>query len=350
MNYPIFLKTGLMVLSISLVSLSTVFASDDPSSPGIFDVLSYREVVNIDLEFDLDAVVTDRRSDEEHAAELRFKDADGNRQEWAIKISVRGKFRRSKCSEMPPLKINFKKKDLEAAGLAPFDDFKLVTYCVGDDLTAAELLLKEYLAYKLYNELTDASFRVQLLNITYKDTQTGLRKKQMGFLIEDTAQLRARLDAEKSKEDRVIERERYHPEFSKMAALFEYLIGNADYGLTYSKNIKYIVREELLVPVPYDFDFSALVGANYATFVPSRYGQSSINDRIYLGFEKSREELASVLALFEEKQGALYEVIRKFKLLKTTTRTEMLDYLDSFYKNTDDLTFWDPDAATTDTE
>lgn len=345
MTYQSTVTTKPILLLIGLLHIHVLFASGQPAEKGIFEVLNYKQVVNIELTFDLEAVQADRRSDTEYPAQLSFKDEQKQLQEWDIKIQGRGKFRRAKCNEMPPLKIDFKKKDLEAAGLALFDDFKLVTYCVDDYKAAKEYLLKEYLIYKMYNQLSDISFRVQLFNITFKDAKTGNRKKQMGFLIEDTAQLRARIGAEKSEYDRVIEEDRFHPEYRKTAALFEYLIGNTDWEITFSKNVKHVLKDNLLIPVPYDFDFSALVEASYATFFSGSYGQTSRYDRIYLGFEKSEAELAEAIAHFKQRKEVLYRNIREFKLLKASERSEMIQYLDTFFENHDELKFPLKDTA-----
>jgi hypothetical protein len=332
-------KTKLCLLILLLLPASLLFAAGEPTQKSILDALGYKEVVNVQLSFDLDALMADRNSDEQHAAEFSFKDENGNTQEWDIKVNVRGKFRRVKCNELPPLKLNFKKKDLEAAGLATFDDFKLVTYCVDDYNAAKELLLKEYLVYKMYNELTEQSFRVQLLNITYIDSKTGSKKRQMGFLIEDAAQLRARIDAEKSEVERVGAAERFDTKVAKTVALFQYMIGNADWEITYSKNVKYVVKDEILIPIPYDFDFAAVVGASYATYAKEQYDQNSILDRVYLGFETSTSELQETLAYFEEKKDDLYNVIYRFKRLSPDSREEMIRYLDTFFENNQSLKF-----------
>lgn len=347
MMYQLVAKKNPVLLLIGLLYINVLFASNEPSPKGIFDVLSYQQVVNIQLTFDLEAVKADQRSETEYPAQLSFKDSDRSQQEWDIKIRGRGKFRRAKCNEMPPLKINFRKKDLEAAGLATFDDFKLVTYCVDDYNTAKELLLKEYLAYRMYNQITDLSFRVQLVNITYKDSNTGARKKQMGFLIEDTAQLRSRVGAEKSEYDRVVEADRFHPQYRRTVALFEYLIGNTDWEITFGKNVKHIVKDGMLIPVPYDFDFSALVGASYATFTPSVYGQTSMGDRVYLGFERASQDLEATVALFEDKRKAMYRTIQEFKLLSARERTAMTEYLDTFFDDGGILNFPPKDMITT---
>ncbi|MCB0632648.1 MAG: hypothetical protein R2824_17850 [Saprospiraceae bacterium] len=331
--------TKLKFLLLFLLPAGALLAAEGPSEKSIMDVLSYKEVVNVQLSFDLEALMADRATDEKHAAQLSFKDENGNVQDWDLKVNVRGKFRRVKCNELPPLKLNFKKKDLEAAGLATYDDFKLVTYCVDDYNMAKELLLKEYLVYKMYNELTEQSFRVQLLNITYKDSKTGSKKRQMGFLIEDAAQLRARINADKSEVVRATEEERFNPEITRMVALFEYMIGNADWEITYSKNVKYVTKNDILVPIPYDFDFSGLVGASYATYSQRQYGQLKLQDRVYLGFERSTSDLKATMAYFEEKKDDLYRVIYSFKRLNPDTRDQMVRYLETFFKNNNNLTF-----------
>ena len=106
-----------------------------------------------------------KRNTEKHPAVFSFTDQSGAVQTWNIKVNLRGKFRRTRCENLAPLKLNFKKSELKAAGLAKFDDMKLVTHCMSSKSDAKALLQKEYLAYRLYNELTENSYRVQLLKI-----------------------------------------------------------------------------------------------------------------------------------------------------------------------------------------
>lgn len=335
-------KTKLFLLLLLLLPSVAVLADSKPGQKGIFEVIGHKEVVNIELSFDMEELLADRNSDDKHPAELRFKDEHGDWQNWDLKVNVRGKFRRIKCNELPPLKLNFKKKDLEAAGLADFDDFKLVTYCVDDYNAAKELLLKEYLVYKMYNQLTDQSFRVQLLNITYKDTKTGSKKRQMGFLIEDAAQLRARIDAEKSEVERAIEAERFDPQVTRTVALFEYMIGNTDWQITLSKNVKYVAKDDILIPIPYDFDFSGVVGASYATYSLKKYGQSTLYNRVYQGFETTTTtELKETMAYFQEKKDEIYNVIYQFKRLGPDARQQMINYLDTFFETKENIKFKD---------
>lgn len=339
-TYLNFKKTTwtISLLGILLLFGQKAFAEQELPEGGIFDLWSYQQVIDVKLTFDLDEVFEDRRGEEKYPAHISFKDESGAKQNWQLKVSTRGNFRRQKCNEMPPLKLNFKKGDLRDAGLADFDDFKLVTHCIDDFQEAKELLLKEFLIYRMFNQLTDISYRVQLVNITYEDVNTGQRKKQMGFLIEDSAQLRARIDADKVEDMRIIDQEKYDAEYAKLVSLFQYMIGNADWGITHSKNIKYVEKDQKVWPVPYDFDFAGLVDAPY--MIPSsRYGQTNRFDRIYLGFERSKSELESTLRLFEERKEKIYQTVHELKILKRAAREDMIAYLDTFFVNAGEMAF-----------
>ena len=102
---------------------------------------------------------------------------------------------RNKICYLPPLKIDFSKNDLRAAGIkGKYDNLKLVVHCKNGS-AYDDFVLREYLAYKIYNELTDISFRVQLVNLSLEDTE-GKQKtiETYGFLIENDKELAARLN------------------------------------------------------------------------------------------------------------------------------------------------------------
>lgn len=335
-------KAGKSLITIILVLITVQISFADGKNAsgerGIFDLWNYQEVIDVKLTFNLEEVFQDRKGIDSHPAKITFEDERGTEQNWEIKLSTRGRFRKMKCSEVPPLRINFKKEDLRNAGLADYDDYKLVTYCLEDYQLAKELLLKEYLTYRMFNQLTNVSFRVQLINITYEDVNTGKRKEQLGFLIEDTAQLRARIEAEKLEAFRVVDQEKYQTDYSRLVSMFQYLIGNADWGLTFSRNIKYLEKDDKVLPVPYDFDFAALVDAPYMT-VPSKFHLNTRYDRIYLGFERSRSELEPTIQLLEEQKEELYALVNGMDILQPSSRTGMIKYLNSFFKNTKKIRF-----------
>lgn len=324
-------------LGLVLSLFSIVLHGANTNSETIFDILNYSEVLKVNLEFDFSAAIENRRDDKEYPASMRFVDEQGFEQNWSLNVRLRGNFRRIHCDEMPPLRLDFSKKDLEKAGLAQYDDLKLVNYCMGDDRTAREALVKEYLTYKLYNQLTDASYRVQMLKINFKDVNSGETRTQMAFLIEDTAQLKARIEAKKLDEFRVVEKERFDPFHLKAATLFQYIIGNKDWGVTFSKNVKYLSKEDKVIPVPYDFDFATIVAAPYTA--TRNDAKALVDKRIYLGFPEEMDGLQPVIDEFIMKREAMNELILNCKLLRASSKKEMIGYLDLFFENTDNIKF-----------
>lgn len=241
-------------------------------------------------------------------ATVIFNDEEGTTQEWALKVAIRGKFRRHRCAQVP-LKLDFKKGGLRAAGLTEFDEYKLVVPCT-HHRAAETRLLKEYLAYKAYQIFTPSSFRVQLLDLTLKDA-AGKKEDQnmLAFLIEDIDELAAREQAIALKNGLGQSAGAFLPAAEATHALFQYIIGNTDWSSTLAMNTKILQRADgKLLPVGYDFDFSAWVDAPYA--LPRReVGQDFLAQRVYLGFVQSDAVLLEVTGLFLARKEALLALI-----------------------------------------
>lgn len=317
-----------LLIFLSMLGFANLSAE---TSPSIFDVLGYKEVVKVEIETDLTSITTDRRNEEKQAARFTYENAAGEQEQWNIKLKLRGKLRRKICSPIPPLKLYFDKDDLKAAGLAKYDDLKLVNYCGDNKEEAKELLIKEYLAYKMYNELTDQSFRVQLLKITYRDTETNHKIKQWGFLIEDTAQLRARIGAKKY--DVAVEKGGEIPlarRQAQLVAVFEYMIGNTDWRTDFEKNVKFMSYKDQVLAIPYDFDYSGLVDPPYAT-PDVNYGLTSLQERAYLGTVEDIDSIRPILAYFKKQKEAIVNVVLNERHLFSDAKDEMLAYIESFY-------------------
>lgn len=305
---------------------------DKAAAPfSIFDEMNYQEVLKITIEVDLKNLLKDCRSTEDYIAKLKFKDADGKLQKWDMEVALRGKYRRMRCSKMLPLKLKFKKKDLRNMGLSAVNDLKLVTQCVEDAREAKALLLKEYLAYKIYNQLTDISYRVQLVEVTYQDSETGKRKKQWAFLIEDTAQLRGRLLAKKCKGCFNQNMEAFEQKTFKLMSVFLYMIGNSDWSALAGKNTKLIKTKDHILAIPYDFDFSGMVDAPYAPINPN-YHLTSRKDRVYLGFKEHLADITPTFQYVSSKKVEIIKLIKKFKLLNTSDRRAIIKYLETFFE------------------
>ena len=307
---------------------SPVLATDTNKS--VFDAMAYEDVIDIKVTSDFENLRTNRRFEDTQEGVLTFEDENKTLQEFNVNLSIRGRFRRMFSKDIPPLKIDFGKKELKSSGYNKYDDLKLVTYFYEDKKLSKEILLKEYLTYKLYNVISGNSYRVQLVNLEMVDINTGKKDKQMAFLIEDSAQLSERIGAKKMEDINAVNKEDFHKIQTQITSLFQYMIGNSDWSPETGKNIKLFEKQGKIICVPYDFDFSGLVDAPYA--VPDNTKNlKSVKDRIYLGFDDNLEDLTKVIRLFEIKREKLLSVIDQTRKLSYEGRSEVIKYIEGFF-------------------
>jgi hypothetical protein len=199
-----------------------------------------------------------------------------------------------------------------------------------------DLILREYLTYQLYNILTPNSFRTQLVKVTYLNTSGKPKKiKGWGILIEDSDELAHRIGG--SKEFLMgLPDSCFNFQQEKITALFNYMIGNTDWSTKLARNLEMIkCPDSSFMIVPYDFDFAGLVNAPYA--VPNNFiGQKSIHERIYLGRKHPFSEFAETFQLFKEKKEDIFAVIKEANDLSIQSKSEMTEYLASFYNTIED--------------
>ena len=259
-------------LYVLLCCATALAAKDTKSGRSLFDAWEEKPELNLELHVNFDSIEPHRRSVDFFPA--TFVE---NGRELALEVAIRGRFRRTNCA-MPPLKLKFKKAGLRANGLNTHNDFKLVTHCT-DDAAGQDALRREQLAYELYNTVNPAaSFRTQLLTITYVNTVDGSTTTSLAILIEDTDELKNRLDAKNCQDCYGYTKDQIAN--AEQLALFQYMIGNVDYTTNTVRNLKLMqIDGGENVFVPYDFDYSGLVNANYAR-PQVALGQQRITDRV----------------------------------------------------------------------
>ena len=295
----------------------------------LFDQLYKPEaLLEIALKCDWDTLLAIKRTEEEVDGKLFFQDINGKMAEWEVHISARGKFRRRVCT-FPPLKLDFSKKDLEEAGLVPVDKLKLVTHCL-EDAASEENICQEFLLYQMYQLLSPYSFRTQLVRVSYLDNDPGRpRTVQYGILIEDDKEIAYRRDLG-SIDTLNLSAGDFPENQSDVHALFQYLIGNADWDVKTGRNIQLFANPNSgnFCLIPHDFDFSGFVNASYAIPNPD-YKLKHIRQRIYLGegppSEKARELILS-------KRKAFYKLIRKTPYLSQESKYDCMMYLSEGFR------------------
>ncbi len=75
---------------------------------------------------------------------------------------------RPKC-EYPPVRLNLKKSQTKGTLFDKQNKLKLVIHCDYSE-QYEQVVLREYLAYRILSAITDMSFRVRLLHVTYFNT------------------------------------------------------------------------------------------------------------------------------------------------------------------------------------
>jgi len=116
-----------------------------------------------------------------------------------ILMRSRGKSRVRVCV-FPPLKLNLEGADTRGTPLEGREKLKLVTRCNKSDRSEQDVL-EEYAAYRIFQLLSDVSYRVRLVRITFNDTDHWVKQKyreSYGFLIAPFDALAARVGGEVS--------------------------------------------------------------------------------------------------------------------------------------------------------
>lgn len=300
------------------------------SGKSIFDTLYVLEDVRITLTYPFDSLYKTNQDEIEATITIESKSGILFENE-ELKLNLRGKFRRMKC-EMPPLMLNFKKSMLRDAGLNKIDDIKLVTHC----LTTPEgqtNLQKEYLCYKLYENISPYAYRTLWLTVTYIDALSIEESvTSAGFLIEPDKSMMARYGVIEKKLFNVAEDSINFESYSAMAA-FNCMIGNRDWSIIMSRNAKLFFDPVIgqYIVIPYDFDYSNVVGASYRR--ESR-PETMVHpyDRIYQGeyfVNRSGEILTSFL---RQKEKVLENIDQSNGLMDNATRKKIAKYCETWFQ------------------
>jgi hypothetical protein len=293
------------------------------------------DILNITISGNIRKLLEHREADASYQNMRVSYEDNGRLMSVPVKIKTRGHFRllKENCN-YPPLMLNFSlKRNGNGTVFDGLNKIKLVTPCQGD-----KLVLREYLVYKLYNLVTEKSFRTRLVKVEFEDTvKSKTIPGQYGILLEEDEEMARRNNA------RIIEKKVYRPEqvnrpdFLKLA-VFEYLIGNTDWSVQYYQNIKLIATDTLAMPaaVAYDFDHSGIVRAPYAKPAPELELHSTLARR-YRGYcIEDINSYADVFTFYNELKEKIYDVYRSCPLIEESYKKATLKFLDNFYETIND--------------
>jgi hypothetical protein len=301
-----------------------------------YDLFESEEILEITLSGNMKELMNDRGEiSEYHSFKLTYSDELIGTDSIDLSIKTRGHFRKLKenCT-YPPIRLNFEESEMSPKSyFYKQDKMKLVTACRDD-----KYVIREYLAYKIYNLVTEKSFRARLVRLTFHDNvKNTMTEPMFGFILESEEKLAERNQAN------TYERERIQPEntqrepFLKMA-VFEYLIGNTDWSIQYMQNIKLLITDSTGIPltVAYDFDHAGIVSAPYAK-PAEQLLMTSVKQRRYRGFcIEDMSEFDEVFALYNSLKPDIYKIYTENSLLDEKSLKFTLKFLHDFFETIND--------------
>jgi hypothetical protein len=253
-----------------------------------------------------------------------------------VEVRVRGKSRAQKCP-FPPLRLDFATQDTAGTVFEGLDKVKLVTHC-RDRERYERNVLDEYLAYRIFNLLTERSHRVRLLRIRYVDTERPQEEPviRLAFALEPIEQVAERLGAGIVETEFVV-KSRLEPRQTAIVNAFHYLIGNVDWSLVAATDEEFCCHNGRLllidgqhVILPYDFDFAGLVDAPYAkphASIPIR----SVTQRLYRGYCMDDLPLDAALEAITSRRQAILDLVRGLPETDPDETADRIAYLEEFF-------------------
>ena len=331
-KWPLIRLTGLlgsMFLAISPVA---------GAQTGVQPLFASKSVLDVRIDAPITRLMKERPDEEYLDGTFSYTDAAGQNNTFDLKLRTRGKFRRqpSTC-QFAPIRLNFKKGQLEGTDFDGQDKLKLVTHCQTKSKRYEQLVLREYLTYRIMQTLTDHSFSSRLMRITYADTEGDEPFTRYGFVIEDEDDIGVRLGLTKLNSSGLSYSE-LDDAHANMVILYEYLIGNTDFSLVRGPiendcchNASPFSDGQISKSIPYDFDHAGLIDAPYAKPNP-QFKTNSVRTRVYRGRCSNNEILPDTLSYFLSKQAEIMALVDELTDLDKKNRKQVVGYLDGFFE------------------
>jgi hypothetical protein len=245
---------------------------------------------------------------------LTYRDDLDTLRELPVRVRARGNFRRKNCY-FSPVKLKIKKEDAKRTVFKGNKELKLVFPCLKES-NNNDNVIKELLAYKLYEVISPYHFKTRLLDFTLTEPKGKKLQehKIKAFFIEDMDELEDRFGAKAMKRN-------VHPLqqdslYSIRNSMFQYMIGNTDFSTGYQHNEKLLFLNGYSIPIPYDFDMSGLCDVSYAVVSQIEGVElplESVTDRLYRGFKRTDATMHSIRNEFLESQSRMMEIVENHK-------------------------------------
>ena len=329
-------NTSILVSFVICLSVSVTGQNKSDSSSfdntSVFDeFFDQVEPLSIRLEFDV-------RQLQRYSAEEIYLPAvltsieEGSHEHYNVRIKTRGTFRKSYCS-LPPFWLNINRSGIPSASLKGIKKIKIVSHCM-KSADYQDYVLKEYLAYKIYQLISPYSFRVRLLHVNYIDTGRKNRQSEgWAFAIEPVETMAERLDAAII-ENTKLSMARMNAGIMDRLSMYYYMTGNTDFSITGMHNVKIIRLNKPgplgNIPVPYDFDFTGFVNTSYSS-PADNVPLEKVTERYYVGPCRPEETFNGIIAAYFNTSDEIHSLLQSFEYMSLEQKLDMLRFIESFF-------------------
>jgi AAA family ATP:ADP antiporter len=299
------------------------------SAKGVFDEA---QPLEMELVFDWRALCRDPRQATciDLPATLVYRDELDRVQRVSVALRTRGRYRADTVECALPALFVFFTGDTRETLFAGDSMLPLTTHCARAT-EYEQYLLKEYLAYRIYSELSSDSLRVRLARVTYRDSAGRLAPiERYAFFTEHFESLARRRGAA-VRPRQLFDPRTADPQEMAVFDLFQYAIGNTDWSVVEGHNALLVEREaSSATPVPFDFDFSGLVDAEYASVSP-KLTITSVRQRVFRGICDPETDWEAAFAHFAARRERVLELADEIPGLEPRQRVRAVEYLDGAF-------------------
>lgn len=262
---------------------------------------------------------------------IKFKNNEGKPDSVPVNLRGRGNSRRAQCF-FTPLWLKIPKG---ASKNSPFEgnrSLKLVLPCQEGE-SFNHLIVKEYMVYKLFEQISPYYFQTRLINLTLTDRQNkkGKTYALTAFVLEDVDNV-AEYHEAKTKDSGLILPQLINDTLALKQDFFAFMIGNTDWSNTTQHNVKMLIKgDEKYIPVAYDFDYSGFVNAPYA--IPYDYLPiKKVTERLYRGICRNETLTQLVKSDFLQRESQILTNLEKYRSLLPNPEFESArNYLLDFF-------------------
>ena len=329
------MKKIINLLFVSLVSISCFISYSQNNISDPAPLFQLQEPLTIKLKMSIKDVKKNTNDSTYLESVIYFKNNANVYDSLHIELRARGNNRRENCY-YAPLRLKFSKSESKETPFIGNKKLKLVLPCLIES-NNDDYVIKEYMAYKLYEIVTPVHFKTRLLNIEFieeKGRRTSTNDLK-GFFIEDVDNVAKRLDGNEIKR-RIMPLQ--HDDLASVRnSFFQYMIANTDYSTMYNHNGKLLFVDKKIIPLPYDFDMSGLVDTSYSVVSNVQNMDLDITvvtERAYKGYKRDPLIFEQVRQEFINNKPKMYQAIddleQYFQDKNQFIRAKR--FIDSFYE------------------